>query len=218
MQIQVGVQCTVETGIDWYTPPPWFTLCVTAIAHHNHYFHQYHENVTPGNKKLFCDSCNHSKRVLKDARSNYDETTCHVASQLIRSCDFWRICNSILNRGKSIIPPLFNGPEVLKICNSTVDDGSQQLPDFLSCTEQRLSSKNITYKMDSCAIYDIDASKATDPDRIPAHVFSRALLFLLSYTINAWPNLVFLPVGNLHWLFQFLEMMERDLIQVSIVL
>ena len=30
----------------------------------------------------------------------------------IGSRDFWRICNSVLNRGKSTIPPLFNGPEV----------------------------------------------------------------------------------------------------------
>ena len=49
-------------------------------------------------------------------------------------------------------------------------------------------------------------------------VLQRFLLFLLSYTINAWPNLIFLPVGNLHRLCQFLKMTERDLIQVSIVL
>ena len=50
--------------------------------------------------KLFCDPRNHCKRVLKNDRSNYDETThCSVASQLIESRDFWRICNSVLNRG-----------------------------------------------------------------------------------------------------------------------
>ena len=27
--------------------------------------------------------------------------------------DFWQIANSVLNKGKSAIPPLFNGPEVL---------------------------------------------------------------------------------------------------------
>ena len=32
-------------------------------------------------------------------------------------------------------------------CNFTLDDGSQQLPDFPSRTEQRLSSKNITAKI-----------------------------------------------------------------------
>ena len=67
------------------------------------------------NKKLFCESRNHCKRVLKEARSNYADTTRRsVASQLIGSCDFWRICNSILNSVKYTIPPLFNGPDVLK--------------------------------------------------------------------------------------------------------
>ena len=27
--------------------------------------------------------------------------------------DFWQTANSVLNKGKSAIPPLFNGPEVL---------------------------------------------------------------------------------------------------------
>ena len=35
-----------------------------------------------------------------------------VTSQL-GSCEFWRIANSVLNKGKSAIPPLSNGPEVL---------------------------------------------------------------------------------------------------------
>ena len=29
------------------------------------------------------------------------------------SRDFWRIANSVLNKGKFAVPPLFNGPEVL---------------------------------------------------------------------------------------------------------
>ena len=35
-----------------------------------------------------------------------------VTSQL-GSREFWRIANSVLNKGKSAIPPLSNGPEVL---------------------------------------------------------------------------------------------------------
>ena len=83
----------------------WFTRsCAAAIAHRNLYFHQYHRNATPENKKLVCDSRNHCKRVLKDAWSNYAETTRRsVASQLIGSRDLWRICNSVLNRRKSTI-------------------------------------------------------------------------------------------------------------------
>ena len=87
--------------------------------------------------------------------------------------------------GGSLPYQLFNGPEVLTTstdkanlfarifsCNSTLDDGSQQLPVFPFHTEQRLSSKNITAKMVSNAIYHLDASKTTGPNRIPAIVLT----------------------------------------------
>ena len=145
----------IGTGIDCFIPhrkfqlkphsSPWFTpSCAAAIAHRNHFFHQYHRNMSAENKKLFRDSRNHCKRVLEEAKSNYAEATrCSIASQRIGSRDFWRICNSILNRGKSAIPPLFNGPEVLTAFmdkanrfvrnfsnNSTLDGSFHALPDF----------------------------------------------------------------------------------------
>ena len=59
------------------------------------------------------------------------------------SQDFWQIVNSVLNKGKSTIPPLFNGPEVLSSAsakaklfakhfskNSNLDDSSISLPVF----------------------------------------------------------------------------------------
>ena len=55
-------------------------------------------------RNCFSDSRNHCKKVLKDEVNNVKNCR-SVASQLIGSCDFWRICNSVLNRGKS---PLFN--------------------------------------------------------------------------------------------------------------
>ena len=36
-----------------------------------------------------------------------------ITFQKLDSHDFWQIANSVLNKGKSAIPPLFNGPEVL---------------------------------------------------------------------------------------------------------
>ena len=36
-----------------------------------------------------------------------------ITSQKLCSHDFWRIANTVLNKDKSAIPPLFNGPEVL---------------------------------------------------------------------------------------------------------
>ena len=37
------------------------------------------------------------------------------------SCKCWRIAKSILNKGKSAIPPLFNGPEALFSAFSALD-------------------------------------------------------------------------------------------------
>ena len=36
-----------------------------------------------------------------------------ITFQKLHSRDFWRIANSVFNRGKSTIPPLFNEPEIL---------------------------------------------------------------------------------------------------------
>ena len=33
-----------------------------------------------------------------------------ITSQKLDLQDFWKIANSVLNKGKSAIPPLFNGP------------------------------------------------------------------------------------------------------------
>ena len=38
---------------------------------------------------------------------------CSNVSFLIKAFDFWRIANSVSNKGKSAIPPLFNGAEML---------------------------------------------------------------------------------------------------------
>ena len=41
------------------------------------------------------------------------DTKVSIFSQKRGSRDFWRITNSVLNKGKSAIPPLFNSLEVL---------------------------------------------------------------------------------------------------------
>ena len=52
--------------------------------------------------------------VLEAAKLAYANITKEsVISQKLASREFWRIANSVLNKGKSAIPPLFNGPEVL---------------------------------------------------------------------------------------------------------
>ena len=37
----------------------------------------------------------------------------YITSQKLGCAEFWRIANSVLEKGKSAIPVLFNGPEVL---------------------------------------------------------------------------------------------------------
>ena len=64
---------------------------------------------------------------------------------------FWRIANSVLNKGKSVILPLFSGPEVLSSAsgkaklfaenlskNSNLDDSGISLPIFPSRTNLKL--------------------------------------------------------------------------------
>ena len=52
--------------------------------------------------------------VLEAAKLAYSNKTKEsITSTKLGSHDFWRIANSVLNKGKSVIPPLLNGPEVL---------------------------------------------------------------------------------------------------------
>ena len=89
---------------------------------------------------------NHCKSVLKAAKLTYaNKTKEFVTSQRLGSRDFWRIANSVLNKGKSAIPPLFNDPEVLSSAsdeakffaenlsmNSNLDDSGISLSGFSS--------------------------------------------------------------------------------------
>ena len=77
-------------------------------------------------------------------------------SQKLCSLDFWQIANSVLNKGKSAIPPLFNGPEVMSSTSdkaklfsenfskdSNLDDSSISLPFFPSRTNLKLLNQGL---------------------------------------------------------------------------
>ena len=102
-------------------------------------------------KVKFRQASNPCKRVLEAAKLAYANKTESIASQKLGSRDFWQITNSVLNKGKSAIPPLFNGPEVLSsasdkaklfaesfLKNSNLDDSGISLPDFPSRTNMKL--------------------------------------------------------------------------------
>ena len=199
-----GERCTsevaswIKAGIDAFVPSrkfqqrphssPWFSpACAAAIAHRNHFFRVYQCEQTAESKQRFRRSANECKRVIESAKLQYMEQTHErIASQKIGSRDFWRIYNSVANKGKSSVPPLINGPEVLTSSsdkaeffaqqfskNSTLDDTGHPLSAFESRTDVVLDTVHITSRMVASVIQSLDASKATGPDGIPVVVLQK---------------------------------------------
>ena len=127
---------------------------------------------------------NRCKRVLEAAELAYaNKTKESITSQKLNSRDFRRIANSVLNKGKSAIPPLFNGPEVLSSAsdkaklfaenfsmNFNLDDSGISLPVFPSRTNLKLHNISITPTIARKVVMDLDLSKASGPDCIPVMV------------------------------------------------
>ena len=145
----------VQVGIDVYIPhrkyqvkphsSPWFSAaCAAAIVHRNHFFRLYQREKSSDSKVKFRQASNCCKRVLKAAKLPYaNKTKESITSQKLGPQDFWRIANSVLNKCKSVILPLFNRLEVLSSASdkarlfaenfskdSNLDDSGITLPAF----------------------------------------------------------------------------------------
>ena len=164
---------------------PWFSAAfAAAIVHRNHFFHLYQQNKSSESKVKFRQASNRCKRLLEAAKLAYATNTKEsITSQKLGYCDFWRIANSVLNKGKSPIPPLFNDPEVLSSAsdksklfaenfseNSNLDDAGISLPVFPSRSNLRQHNISLTRKMVKKVIRNLDLSKASGPDCIPVMV------------------------------------------------
>ena len=115
----------VQVGIDIYIPhpkyqikphsSPWFSAaCAATIVNRNHFFHMYQKDKSSESKVKFRYTSNRCKRVLEAAKLAYaNKTKESITSQKLDSWDFWQIAISVLNKGNSPIPVLFNSPEVL---------------------------------------------------------------------------------------------------------
>ena len=116
-EVQVGIDVCIPHHKYQVKPhsSPWFSAaCAAAIVHRNHFFCLYQKDKSSDSKVQLRQASNHCKRVLEAAKLAYaNKTKESITSQKLGSRDFWRIANSVLNKGKSAIPPLFNGPEVL---------------------------------------------------------------------------------------------------------
>ena len=138
----------------------------------------YQREKSSDSKVKFRQAIYRSKRVLEPAKLVYaNKRKQSVISQKLSCRDFWRIANSVLNKGKSAIPPLFNGPEMLSSAsdkatlfaeifslNSNLDDSGISLPIFLSRTNLKLLNISVTLKMVRKVIMNRNWSKASGPD------------------------------------------------------
>ena len=198
----------VQVGIDVYIPHRkphsslWFSaVCATAIIHRNHFFRLHQQNKSSESKVKFRQTSNYCKRVLETAKPAYgNKTKESITSQKLGSRDFRRIANNVLNKGKSAIPPLINGPEVLSSAsdkaklfaenfskNSNLDDSGISLPVFPSGTNLKLHNISVTPKMVKKVITNLDLSKASGPDCIPVVVLKNCdpvLSYILDELLN----------------------------------
>ena len=128
------------------------------------------------------------------------------------SRNIWRIANSILNKDKSSIPPLFQDPDPLSSASdkaklfaknfpkkSNLSDSGISLPVVPSKTNRKLHHISVTPKLDKKTMTNLDSSNTPGPDRIPVVVTkncdpepSYALAELLnmrlkeSYFLDCW--------------------------------
>ena len=106
-----------------------------------------------------------------------------ITSQKLGSQDFWQIANSVLNKGKSTIPPLFNGLEDLSSAsdktklfaenlskNYNLDDSGISFSVFPSRANLKQHSIYVTPKIVKKVILKLDLSKTSGPDCIPVLV------------------------------------------------
>ena len=113
----------VQAAIDVYIPhhkyqvkphsSPWFSAACAAVkVNRNPFFRLYQQNKSSESKVKFRQASNRCKRVLEAAKLAYaTKTKESITSQKLGSRDFWQIANSVLNKGKSAISPLLNGPD-----------------------------------------------------------------------------------------------------------
>ena len=161
----------------------------------------YQQNKSSESKVKFRQATNHCKRFLEAAKLAYaTKTKESITSQKLGFQDFWQITNSVLNKGKSAIPPRFNGPDVLSSAsdkaklfaknfskNSNLDDSGISLPVFPSRTNLKLHTISITPKMVKKVKTNLDSSKTSGPDCIPVVVLKKCepeLSYILAKLFN----------------------------------
>ena len=147
--VQVGIDLCIPHGKYQVKPhtSPWFSAaCAVAIVNRNHFFRLYQKDKSSESKVKFRKVSSRCKRVFESAKPSYvNKIKEPITSLKLGSRDFWRIANSVLNKGKSAITSsiqrpinLSSGSNKAKLIaenfskNSNIDDSGISLPVFLS--------------------------------------------------------------------------------------
>ena len=117
------------------------------------------------------------KRALKPLVS------LQIEAEAIGSTQLCKITNKVLNKGKSPIPTLLNGPNVISSLkdkatmfgdlfaeNRNLDDQASPIPELHSRTNNLISNIKVTVKYVRKYIDKLSVSKATGPVEIPVVV------------------------------------------------
>ena len=113
------------------------------------------QNKSSESKVKFRQASYHWERILEATKFAYaNKTKESITFQKFGSQDFWQISNSVLNKGKSAILPLFNCPDMLSSAsdksklfvknlskNSNLDDVGISLPVFPSNFDSSTTSR-----------------------------------------------------------------------------
>uniref|UniRef100_T2M7Y8 Man(5)GlcNAc(2)-PP-dolichol translocation protein RFT1 n=1 Tax=Hydra vulgaris TaxID=6087 RepID=T2M7Y8_HYDVU len=202
--IQAGMEAFVPSRRCQVKPhsTPWFSpSCAAAISNRNHFFHLFQKNNSLENKRLFIIARNRCKKVLSDAKLHYSQfTKSRILSQKLGSKDFWKIFNSIINKGRSNIPSLIHGTDLITSpkdkaelfaknfsSNSTLESYGHSLPSIPVKQVDPLLDIQITPASVAKVISQLNSSTACGPDNIPVTVLqncSPELSSILSKLFN----------------------------------
>ena len=152
-------------------------LHAAAIAHRNDFFHLYQQNKSFASEVKFRDASNCGKKAFEAGKLAYANKTKDYHLPETWLCNIWQIANSVPNKGKCAILPLFSGPRMLSAAsdkakifdksfsrNLRLDESCICLPAFPSVNNLKLHNRLVTPKFATKIITNFDSSKGSGPD------------------------------------------------------
>ena len=113
-------------------------MILSCLCNCHSFYHLHQQNKSPASKVKFRQASDQCKKVFEAAKLAYViKTKESITSQKLSS---WNLANSVLKKGKSAIPNLFNSPEVLP----SASDKAKLFPKNF-CRNSNLDDSGIFY-------------------------------------------------------------------------